>query len=89
MNIAEDIAYEYAKENGTIGVDYDQIYAAVIHGYEQAKATKPKALTWQDIKAICKAEEAVIDSDTVRNLIDMGEERYYSEVLKRYNDGDN
>jgi len=81
MNIAEDIAYEYAKENGTIGVDYDQIYAAVIHGYEQAKATKPKALTWQDIEEIW---HIIINTGEQHGPFLSGQP-FYEEVLRRFN----
>ena len=34
---AEEAAYNYAKENGTPGYDYNQIYYAVKKGYEQAE----------------------------------------------------
>ena len=34
---AEEAAYNYAKENGTLGYDYNQIYDAVKNGYEQAE----------------------------------------------------
>lgn len=37
MNRARDIAYEYAKEKGIIGLDYNQIFDAVVFGYEQAE----------------------------------------------------
>ena len=37
MNIADTVAFEYAKENGTLGLDYNQIYDAVKHGYHQAE----------------------------------------------------
>lgn len=34
---AEQAAYNYAKENGTLGYDYNQIYDAAKKGYEQAE----------------------------------------------------
>ena len=34
---AEEAAYNYAKENGTLGYDYNQIYDAAKNGYEQAE----------------------------------------------------
>jgi len=34
---AEAAAYNYAKENGTLGYDYNQIYDAAKNGYEQAE----------------------------------------------------
>lgn len=34
---AEQAAYNYAKENGTLGYDYNQIYDAAKNGYEQAE----------------------------------------------------
>lgn len=44
---AEEAAYNYAKENGTLGYDYNQIYDAAKHGYEQAeKDMIEKAAKW-------------------------------------------
>ena len=37
MSKSDTVAFEYAKENGTLGLDYDQIYDAVKHGYSQAE----------------------------------------------------
>ena len=37
MSNAEKAAYNYAKENGTLGYDYNQIYDAAKNGYEQAE----------------------------------------------------
>ena len=37
MTKAEQNAFDYAKENGTIGYDYNQVYDAVKYGYEQAE----------------------------------------------------
>lgn len=34
---AEQAAYNYAKKNGTLGYDYNQIYDAAKNGYEQAE----------------------------------------------------
>lgn len=34
---AEEKAYNYAKKNGTLGYDYNQIYDAAKNGYEQAE----------------------------------------------------
>ena len=31
MSNADTVAFEYAKENGTLGLDYNQIYDAVKH----------------------------------------------------------
>lgn len=44
---AEVAAYNYAKENGTLGYDYNKIYDAAKNGYEQAeKDTIDKAKQW-------------------------------------------
>lgn len=43
MSKADDIAFKYAKKNGTLGYDYNQIYDAVKYGYEQAIE---KAVKW-------------------------------------------
>ena len=44
---AEIAAYNYAKENGTLGYDYNQIYDAAKNGYEQAeKDTIERAAKW-------------------------------------------
>lgn len=37
MSKADTVAFEYAKESGTLGLDYNQIYDAVKHGYCQAE----------------------------------------------------
>ena len=37
MGNAHKVAFEYAKENGILGQDYNQIYDAVVFGYEQAE----------------------------------------------------
>lgn len=37
MSKADAVAFEYAKENGTLGLDYNQIYDAVKYGYNQAR----------------------------------------------------
>ena len=34
---AEQAAYNYAKESGTLGYDYNQIYDAAKEGYSQAE----------------------------------------------------
>lgn len=43
---AEAAAYNYAKEKGTLGHDYNQIYDAAKNGYEQAE----KDLGWISVK---------------------------------------
>lgn len=47
---------------------------------------KRKDLTWQDIRLIDEVLESMIDDDIDGNLdIDMNDELYYTEALKRYN----
>lgn len=37
MSKADTVAAEYAKENGILGLDYEQIYDAVKYGYHQVE----------------------------------------------------
>ena len=49
---AEEAAYNYAKENGTLGYDYNQIYDAAKNGYEQAeKDIEARILKFLDSRA--------------------------------------
>ena len=43
-------------------------------------------LTWKDIKVIVTGADALLAIKTKKELIEMGEEGYYSEVLKEYNE---
>lgn len=83
MNKAGTVAFEYAKENGTLGLDYNQIYDAVKHGYNQAE--KDKELTWEDLALIRLAFDATEDNidHGCLKICKMTKE-YYQEVLKRF-----
>lgn len=74
MSKADTVAFEYAKENGTLGLDYNQIYDAVKHGYHQAE--KDLELTWEDMKDILNIYEEVTNMDFCHDI--------YGEVLKRF-----
>lgn len=79
MSKADTVAFEYAKEKGTLGLDYNQIYDAVKHGYHQAE--KYNELTWKDIEAIDQ-----ISTDVFKDVFDVGTKEFYQEVLKRFKD---
>lgn len=47
MDKINEVAFEYAKENGIIGQDYNQIYDAVKYGYKKGQDDLiEKAITW-------------------------------------------
>lgn len=47
MNKDNDVAFEYAREHGILGQDYNQIYDAVKYGYKKGKDDMiEKAITW-------------------------------------------
>ena len=71
MSKAEIIAFEYAKENGTLGLDYNKIYDAVKYGYYQAE--KDLELTVDDIKNIDRLLNQCVDCTNP-----------YQEVLKQF-----
>ena len=80
MNKADTVAFEYAKENGTLGLDYNQIYDAVKHGYHQAE--KDLGLTCQDIKKIYHLVNEVSDDLGVKAMY----VNIFQETLKRFID---
>ena len=41
-------------------------------------------LTWKDIKVIVTGDDTLLEIKTKKELIEMGEEGYYTEVLKEY-----
>lgn len=41
-------------------------------------------LTWKDIKVIVTGADTLLAIKTKKELIEMGEEGYYTEVLKEY-----
>ena len=83
MSKADTVAFEYAKENGTVGLDYNQIYDAVKHGYHQAE--KDLELTWKDIADILDVTDVIANDDSMEGrLKTMSEEEYCQEVLKRF-----
>lgn len=55
-----------------------------IFGYEQAE--KDLALTWQDIAKIDDMLREVQNCIATSDLPTMGREKYYEEVLRRYNE---
>ena len=78
MSKADTVAFEYAKENGTLGLDYNQIYDAVKHGYKQAE--KDNELTWEDMREIY-----YITLNLREHLgASVFGEPLYQEVLKRF-----
>jgi len=80
MSKADTVAFEYAKENGTLGLDYNQIYDAVKHGYHQAE--KDLELTWKDIKMIYRLVGVVADNLGFKAI----NTNIYEEALKRFRD---
>lgn len=79
MSKADTVAFEYAKENGTLGLDYNQIYDAVKYGYHQAE--KDLTLTWEDINRI-----EIIIKDVYRDYPHGIEAKQFGvEVLNRFN----
>lgn len=54
-----------------------------IEGYEQAE--KYLTLTWEDIKVINQMLSAVEDEDPDDEYFELSEQRFYEEVLKRFN----
>lgn len=80
---AEEAAYNYVKENGTLGYDYNQIYDAAKNGYEQAE--KDLALTVKDIEAIDQIMLDLSNTYAVGNFdYELGTDEFYEEVLKRF-----
>lgn len=79
MNKADTVAFEYAKEKGTLGSDYNQIYDAVKHGYHQAE--KDLELSWEDLKMLDDISDDVYAECDVEKF---DEKEYYQEVLKRF-----
>lgn len=86
MNKADIVAFEYTKENGTLGLDYNQIYDAVKHGYHQAE--KDLELTIEDIRTILNIENDILrecnsHKELVIETYPKGKD-YYGEILKRF-----
>ena len=83
MSEADTVACEYAKENGTLGLDYNQIYDAVKYGYHQAE--KDLELTWEDMRELYIIF-AEVDTEIELCKTDIKAETigYYQEVLKRF-----
>ena len=77
MSKAETVAFEYAKENGTLGLNYNKIYDAVKYGYYQAE--KDLELTWEDIKLLDK----IFMNEKIMSGLILGEKEY-EEILKRF-----
>lgn len=85
MSKADTVAFEYAKEKGTLGLDYNQIYDAIKYGYHQAE--KDLELTWEDIADILDVTDIIANDDSMEErLKTVSEEEYCQEVLKRFKD---
>lgn len=82
---AEQAAYNYAKENGTLGYDYNQIFDAVKHGYEQAE--KDFVLTWEDVRRLLKIEGDLLDEELeLKAYRRLSHKKFCQEVLRRFNE---
>lgn len=47
MDKIDEVAFVYAKENGTLGQDYNQIYDGVKYGYQRGRQeTIDRACEW-------------------------------------------
>lgn len=84
MSKADTVAFEYAKEKGTLGLDYNQIYDAVKYGYQQAE--KNLKLSWEDLKMLDDISDDVYAECDVEMF---DEKEYYQEVLKRFKERKN
>lgn len=82
MSKAETVAFEYAKENGTLGLDYNEIYDAVKYGYYQAE--KDLELTWEDIMLIHKYIKDAINLHLDEFQSVEGQEKIYKKVLEKF-----
>lgn len=70
---AEQAAYNYAKKNGTLGYDYNQIYDAAKNGYEQAeKETIKRAVKWMKLHTYTfeNVEEVVLYINLFRKAME-------------------
>ena len=45
---------------------------------------KDKQLTWKDIKVIVTGADSLLAMKSKKELLEMGEEGYYTEILKEY-----
>lgn len=95
MTRAEEEAYKIYPEEKTIIGAYSTGRLMVkdvnaekrncfIDGYE--KAEKDLMLTWEDIKTINQMLSAVEDEDPDDEYFELSEQRFYEEVLKRFNE---
>lgn len=76
MDKMDKIAFDYAKENGTLGQDYNQIYDGVKHGYEQGVN---EVLTWENLKRLDEIMTEVWKNTNLRK-----DESFYTEVINRF-----
>ena len=86
MSKADTVAFEYAKEKGTLGSDYNQIYDAVKYGYNQAE--KDNELTWKDFKLLQDLSHEVF-AEVANGSVDYyqiypTQQSFLEEVLKRF-----
>ena len=59
MSKVDTVAFEYAKENGTLGLDYNKIYDAVKYGYHQAEKDIKEGLSnlFQEFMLDCTKDD--------------------------------
>lgn len=80
MSIAEEKANEYANKT-ILSVNHrGDVKDAFWDGYEQAE--KDLALTWEDVREICKLS-VIVEFEKGWEISD---EKHYSEVLRRFNE---
>ncbi len=88
MNKADTVAFKYAKEKGTVGLDYNQIYDAVKHGYHQAEMDNE--LTWEDLKLLQNISHGIF-AETANGSVEFyqvypTEQSFFEEILERFKD---
>lgn len=87
-----DTYTKYRKEGDPEGVKsgictipdtHDLERISFVNGYEQAE--KDLVLTWEDIKCIDEIMSAIITSVDAIDLASWNDEKYYTEILNRFN----
>lgn len=76
MSKADNVAFDYAKENGTLGQDYNQIYDATKYGYNKGVN---EVLTWENLKRLDEIMTEVWNDTNLRK-----DEPFYTEVINRF-----
>lgn len=54
---------------------------------KQAEQTSTRPLTWRDVQNIIRIADYMCNSLDYEQVRKMGEEGYYTEVLRRFNEG--